>query len=190
MIKIFLISGKAESGKNTVADFIANHYKSLNLDRNVLVRDYAFADEVKEIACRLGWDRRKDSKGRELLQQIGAWGRYYNKDFWAHKVTSSILRDIVFLHKNGTQNLVFCITDVRYPNEISAVEKFFDGDKDIRVYKIRIERNKKNHLTIEQRNDSSETSLDDFKGWDKVFVNDKHLSDLDAEVVDWLKTLD
>ena len=78
MIKIFLISGKAESGKNTVADFIANHYNSLNLDRNVLVRDYAFADEVKEIACRLGWDRRKDSKGRELLQQIGAWGRYYN----------------------------------------------------------------------------------------------------------------
>ena len=86
MIKIFLISGKAESGKNTVADFIANHYKSLNLDRNVLVRDYAFADEVKEIACRLGWDRRKDSKGRELLQQIGAWGRYYNKDFWAHTI--------------------------------------------------------------------------------------------------------
>ena len=190
MIKIFLISGKAESGKNTVADFIANHYNSLNLDRNTLVRDYAFADEVKEIACRLGWDRRKDLKGRELLQQIGAWGRYYNKDFWAHKVTNSILRDIVFLHKNGTQNLVFCITDVRYPNEISAVEKFFDGDKDIRVYKIRIERNKKNHLTIEQRNDSSETSLDDFKGWDKVFVNDKHLSDLDAEVVAWLKTLD
>lgn len=189
MIKIFLISGKAESGKNTVADFIANHYNSLNLDRNVLVRDYAFADEVKEIACRLGWDRRKDLKGRELLQQIGAWGRYYNKDFWAQKVANLIFRDIFYLNRKG-KNLIFCITDVRYPNEVSFIENFFNSYKDVKVYKIRIERDKENHLTIEQKNDSSETSLDDFKGWDKVFVNNKHLSDLGAEVVAWLKTLD
>ena len=173
MIKIFLISGKAESGKNTVADFIANHYTSLNLDGNTLVKDFAFADEVKEIACRLGWDRRKDLKGRELLQQIGAWGRYYNKDFWVQKVANLMLRDIT-----------------SYPNEVSFIEKFFDGYKDVKVYKIRIERDKENHLTVEQRNDSSETSLDSFKGWDKIFVNDKHLSDLDLEVVNWLKTLD
>lgn len=189
MIKIFLISGKAESGKNTVADFIANHYTSLNLEGNTLVKDFAFADEVKEIACRLGWDRRKDLKGRELLQQIGAWGRYYNKDFWVQKVANLMLRDITSLNRK-VKNIIFCITDVRYPNEVSFIEKFFDGYKDVKVYKIRIERDKENHLTVEQRNDSSETSLDSFKGWDKIFVNDKHLSDLDLEVVNWLKTLD
>ena len=189
MIKIFLISGKAESGKNTVADFIANHYNSLNLDRNVLVRDYAFADEVKEIACRLGWDRRKDSKGRELLQQIGAWGRYYNTDFWAQKVNNSILDDIVTL-KDCMQNKIFCITDVRYPNEIERVQEFFDKHEDVKIYKIRIERNTANHLTREQQNDSSEVALDNYNNWDKVFLNNKDLESLNAEVVDWLKTLD
>ena len=95
MIKIFLISGKAESGKNTVADFIANYYMKSYIDKNNFIRGVAFADEVKSIAYSLGWDGVKDLKGRELLQQIGAWGRYYNTDFWAQKVNNSILDDIV-----------------------------------------------------------------------------------------------
>ena len=72
LIKIFLISGKAESGKNTVADFIANYYMKSYIDKNNFIRGVAFADEVKSIAYNLGWDGVKDSKGRELLQQIGA----------------------------------------------------------------------------------------------------------------------
>ena len=88
------------------------------------------------------------------------------------------------------QNKIFCITDVRYPNEIERVQEFFDKYKDVEIHKIRIERNTANHLTKEQQNDSRETALDSYNDWDKVFLNDKDLKNLDAEVVDWLKTLD
>ena len=189
MIKIFLISGKAESGKNTVADFIADYYMKSYIDKNNFIRGVAFADEVKSIAYSLGWDGVKDLKGRELLQQIGAWGRYYNTDFWVQKVNNSILDDIVTL-KDCMQNKIFCITDVRYPNEIERVQEFFDKHEDVKIYKIRIERNTDNHLTREQQNDSSEVALDNYNNWDKVFLNNKDLESLNAEVVDWLKTLD
>ena len=190
MIKIFLISGKAESGKNTVADFIADYYMKIYIDRNNFIRGVAFADAVKSVAYSLGWNGVKDLKGRELLQQLGAWGRYYATDFWVQKVNRLILNDIVTF-KDGVQNKIFCITDVRYPNEIEKVQEFFkDWHKDVKIYKIRIERNTANHLTKEQQNDSSETALDSYNDWDKVFLNDKDLEGLNAEVVDWLKTLD
>lgn len=189
MIKIFLISGKAESGKNTVADFIANYYMKIYIDRNNFIRGVAFADEVKSIARSIGWNGVKDSKGRELLQQIGAWGRYYNSDIWVQKINNLILKDINTF-KDCMQNKIFCITDVRYPNEIERVQEFFDKYKDVEIHKIRIERNTANHLTKRQQNDSSETALDSYNDWDKVFLNDKDLEDLNAEVVDWLKTLD
>lgn len=190
MIKIFLISGKAESGKNTVADFIADYYLKLNTSGNTFIRNVAFADEVKSIAFSLGWDGVKDLKGRELLQQLGAWGRYYATNFWVQKVNRLILKSILTF-ENSVQNKIFCITDVRYPNEIEKVQDFFkDWHKDFKVYKIRIERNTANHLTKEQQNDSSETALDSYNDWDKVFLNDKDLKNLDAEVVAWLKTLD
>lgn len=189
MIKIFLISGKAESGKNTVADFIANYYRKPNTESNTTIRSIAFADEVKSIARSIGWDGVKDFRGRELLQQIGAWGRYYYKDFWVQKVNSQILSDIVTL-KDYVQSQIFCITDTRYPNEIEKVQEFFDKHEDVKIYKIRIERNTANHLTKEQQNDSSEVALDNYNDWDKVFLNNKDLESLNAEVVDWLKTLD
>ena len=190
MIKIFLISGKAESGKNTVADFIANYYMKSYIDKNNFIRGVAFADEVKSIAYSLGWNGVKDSKGRELLQQLGAWGRYYYTNFWVQKVNNLILKDIIAF-KDAVENKIFCITDVRYPNEIEEVQAFFDDwCRDAEVYKIRIERNTANHLTREQQNDSSEVALDNYNNWDKVFLNNKDLESLNAEVVDWLKTLD
>ena len=43
---------------------------------------------------------------------------------------------------------------------------------------------------VEVTNGESQFILDNYNGWDKVFLNNKDLESLNAEVVDWLKTLD
>ena len=65
MKKIILISGKAQNGKDTVADILMEQLegKSIKL---------AYADYLKLI-CRkyFGWNGEKDVKGRSTLQFVG-----------------------------------------------------------------------------------------------------------------------
>lgn len=189
MIKIFLISGKAESGKNTVANFISDYYVSTKTRKNMYITDVAFADGVKWFATKMGWNGIKDEKGRALLQQLGACGRSYDKDIWASNTCFQILKLIKF-HEMHVKDMVFCVTDLRFLNEITVMEDYYKYEKNVKIIKTRVERNLENHLTEEQKNDISETSLDDYKDWDKVFINDKDLEHLNEEVVNWLKTLD
>ena len=53
------ISGKATSGKTTAAQVICEEF---------LAESFAFGDGVKRVALELGWDGKKDARGRKLLQ--------------------------------------------------------------------------------------------------------------------------
>ena len=64
--KLFVLSGCARSGKDTVSKLIEEYYKdkkSINISYGHYIKDY-----VKRIS---GWDGSEDTKPRELLQQIG-----------------------------------------------------------------------------------------------------------------------
>ena len=62
-MKVILISGKAQNGKDTVAGSL--HKALVNDGKRVLVTHYA--DLLKYI-CRnyFGWDGNKDEKGRQI----------------------------------------------------------------------------------------------------------------------------
>ena len=65
---IFLIAGKANSGKDTSAEFIDNYVKLkglkvVNLQLSSYIKMYA-----KKIS---GWNGEEDSKPRSLLQELG-----------------------------------------------------------------------------------------------------------------------
>ena len=78
---IFLISGKAESGKSTLAKYLTTEIANANYASYCI----PFAGAVKKIAKEMGWDGNKDEKGRNLLQFI-------------HNTTNSSNRVVYFFY--------------------------------------------------------------------------------------------
>jgi len=106
---VYLIAGKAQHGKTTLANFMKSELEFHG--RRVL--KLGFADHVKFI-CRqyFGWDGAKDVAGRDLLQKVGTdivRARY--PDFWVESVKNTIqaFRD---------EWDYFIVDDLRFPNEM------------------------------------------------------------------------
>lgn len=115
--------GKKESGKT-----YACNYLGLNI--------LSFAEPVKKIAHQLGWDGKKDNKGRKALQLIGTdIGRMLDPDIWVKRFLESykeynsmllrynlsdqyIIQDYYFDPKNG----LGC-DDCRFNNEAELLKE-------------------------------------------------------------------
>lgn len=148
---ILLVSGKAQSGKDTFASYLPDY------------RKYAFADKLKEYAYKLGWDGIKDDKGRKFLQDLGTACREYNPDIWVKMLCNILSNESKYPHR-------IIITDCRYYNEIDLMQKWglHNGYKSTT---IRIERPAfSNDLSEETRYHSSETALDNY-AFDHVFYD-------------------
>lgn len=156
-MKIILISGKAEAGKTTTAQYlkdIVNYAENGECDAAIV----PYGQYVKDTAKMLfGWDGVKDEAGRQLLQ---TWGtdivRHNDHNFWVDTVQrlAFVCRDMYDY---------FIIDDARFPNEIDSWKnRVFNLPWD-EVITIRVERpGWENSLTEEQRQHPSETSLDDY----------------------------
>ena len=122
------LSGYAQTGKDTVANYLIERYGFTRV---------AFADPIREAIYRLnpkiaiadmrdvplatavdglGWESVKvdSSDARELLQRMGTEvGRHmFGENFWVDQAMQKI---------SQYENVV--ITDVRYPNELEAILK-------------------------------------------------------------------
>lgn len=182
MVYVFLISGKAESGKDTVANLLMkNSNCSVNYNMHI-------ANSVKRIARDdFGWDMQKDAKGRALLQMIGDGGRKYDPDIWINKFVDDL--DGVLSQINGDTLIV--VPDVRYKNEVIKIAEWGErvGDKVV-ILTMRIDRpNHENALTEEQRNNSSEVDLDNWGYWDIHLTNDGTMQDLEVAVLNSMEVL-
>lgn len=155
MTKLILISGKARSGKDTVAEIIKQYVEARG--KSVCILHYA--DYLKSI-CRTiyGWDGKKDERGRSLLQNVGQEFRQIYPHFFVDAV--------IDLYKVLRHTFdVIIVPDTRYPNEIKRWRKAF-----IKPLTIRVERYEENGLTEEQKQHLSEVALDKYP-FDKVFMN-------------------
>lgn len=167
-IKIFLISGKARHGKDTVAEYIRDYYK----DKDVINNSYAYY--MKDYAKRItGWDGSDDNKPREFLQQFGT-----------NLVRNQI--DEYFFNNRMIEDLkvfdyffdVVTISDGRLPSEIDMIRDNFDN-----VFVVRVNRpDFDNGLTEEQKKHRTEVALDDYKNYDYVISNDGTLEELEKKV--------
>jgi hypothetical protein len=171
------ISGKAESGKNSFAEL------ARSVNHNIVSVDFAFADEVKKLAFDLGWDGRKDEKGRAGLILIGEGAReHFDKDIWIKKLLR--VMKVTINHSNcilGFDCMVLFVTDMRFENESEALWKMAK-EVGAEYYSVRIERpGHENRLTKEQRENPSETSLDTY-AFDYVIVNDGTYDDFKVKV--------
>ena len=152
------LSGKARSGKDTVADALVS--------KRTFVR-IGMADQMKTVVALLfGWNsehthgRLKETiddfwgmSPRQVMQRFGtdAMRREFGDDFWVRTMERQLAR-----YAAGTN---FVIPDIRFPNEAEMVKRL--GGQVWRLERL-------DGPVIEASTHPSETALDDYKGFDKI----------------------
>lgn len=176
--KIFIIAGKARHGKDTTAGFIREYYE--NNGKSVINLQYS--SYIKEYAKRISnWDGREETKPRELLQVLGTdvIRRKIDSEFFIKRICGDIEVYSYFFD-------VIVISDSREPLEIDIPKSKFEN-----VFAIKVNRtNFDDGLTPEQRKHYTEVAFDNYDKFDKIFENDKEVSDLKLKVNEYLKDLD
>ena len=171
-MKVIMISGKAQHGKDTTAGFLKS---ALEADGySVLIAHYG--DLVKYV-CKtfFGWDGNKDERGRTLLQYVGTDViRKQDENYWVRFIGKML----TFF--NGTWDYVL-IPDCRFPNEVDYLREMGLDASHIRV----IRKGFVSPLTEEQQAHPSETALDNVTP-DYYIYNDGSLDDLRMKVVQWV----
>lgn len=158
MLKIILISGKAQHGKDTAAQLLK---KAMEADgKKVLITHYA--DLLKYI-CKtfFDWNGEKDEQGRAILQRVGTDViRQQEPNYWVRFIDG-------FLSMFPNEWDYVIIPDTRFPNEIDQFHHSEFDTVSVRVYRPDFE----STLTAEQKNHRSETALD-FYDFDYYIRND------------------
>lgn len=167
------LSGYAGSGKDTVAKILVEDYGYKRIAFADPIRDavYILNPIVKEefrvqgLVDAYGWDVAKNEypEVRRLLQVFGSeLGREkFGNAFWVNQALFGI--------SNADSNIV--ITDVRFPNEASAI-KMYEKAQVWRVTRPGVQP-VNTHV--------SETALDSFS-FDHTIVNDAGLTDLQQTI--------
>lgn len=191
MKTVVLVSGKLQSGKNSFADMCMEYLK----DKTNVSYDY-FAKELKERCkedfsdlisfinklCETfppeirellytqdeNWFENKNELTRILLQLYGTniFRNRVDIDYWAKQVVENVY--------NSNSNIIF-VTDVRFPSEIKAL-KNMEHDYGFNIITIRIERDIDRTKDFNQHD--SETALDNYEYFDKVFLNNGTVDEL------------
>jgi hypothetical protein len=172
--KIFLISGKARSGKGEISNIIENYYK----EKKCITISFAYylKDYVKRIT---NWDGSEKTKPREMLQQLGI--ELIKNQIDDKLLINRILQDIeVFSYFYD----IIIISDARLIDEIECVKEKY---KDSIV--IRVIRNNNNNLTINQKTHITEIGLDNYNNFDYIVSNNNYES-LINQVEDILRSVD
>lgn len=99
------LCGFAGAGKDVVAGLLGEMFGFCRV---------AFADPIREIASRVGWDGVKDDGGRRLLQGLGVGVReVVGEDVWLDVARDSICE----------LSSPVVVSDCRFPNEIGMVRE-------------------------------------------------------------------
>jgi len=173
--QIFLISGKAMSGKDSTANLLKEKING----KSLIIHN---ADYLKYIAKEyMGWNGQKDKQGRALLQNLGTEKVRMGLGkplFWVEKSC-----DVIDILKDDYD--YFLIPDTRFRNEVFLPNARFPSC----VTSIRVERlNFYNGLTEEQQQHLSEIDLDNFD-FDYRVISENGLDNLEIEVDKLIKKL-
>lgn len=170
--KIFILSGKARSGKTETAKIIENYFK----EKKCITISFAYylKDYIKRIT---GWDGSENTKPRELLQNLGIELIKNNID--DKLLINRVLQDVeVFSYFYD----IIIISDARLVDEIEFIKNKYPNS-----ISIRITNNDNNNLTEEQKNHITETGLNNYNRFD-YFVNNDY-ANLEKEIENILRSV-
>ncbi len=162
-MRVFLVAGKARSGKTEVAKILKEYLEEKNL--KVVISEYSkyiklFAKEL------IGWDGVSEPKPRKFLQDFGFYIRHESKD--ANYFIRRMKEDLM-IYKDIVD--VVIISDVRLPSEILELQEYspitIKVDSNLRAY----------DLTKEEASHETEHALDSFDDFD-YFIKDQSLEEM------------
>lgn len=158
-IKVFIISGKARSGKTETAKIIENFYnnkKCITISFAYYLKDY-----IKRIT---NWDGNEDTKPRGLLQNLGI--ELIKNKINDKLLINRVLDDIeVFSYFYD----IIIISDARLIDEIECIkEKYKDS------ICIRLNRNTDNGLKASEKIHLTETGLNNYDKFDYIVENNNY----------------
>ena len=168
-MKIFLIAGKAGSGKKEIAKMIKEYY--IYQKQETVITGYSkylklYAEEI------LDWDRSDASKPRKFLQELGANIRT-SLDM-PNFFTDRMKQDFKIYEEYAD---VCVIDDVRLPDEIETIKNEYDDVTSILV----INQFGNSNLTVEEQVHPTETALENYDKFDYTLIN-SDLTKLKEEV--------
>lgn len=124
---------------------------------------------VRPFCAGLGKGKMVDSyshwTAREIMQEMGAFYRKIDRDFWVKGLRKFLQAETFKGYKD------FIVTDVRYKNEVEFI-------KSRKGFLIRIERGLENRDQIHGTTHESEIDLDEYKDFDMYIDNNGDLNDL------------
>lgn len=130
MTHIIGLAGVARAGKDSLAEVLvtkhgytriafADALRDILYRLNPIVEDYINDDELATVRLAdyvdsQGWEgAKKAPEVRRLMQEIGVAVRAYDPEFWVFNVMDKFAEDT---------NQHYVVTDVRFPNEVNAIE--------------------------------------------------------------------
>jgi hypothetical protein len=190
--KVVLISGKKQHGKNAISDILKKELSAKGCN----VIEMAFADPLKKMAQEIFrltphqiWngaekeklDHRWGMTPREIMQKLGTEvGRNINPNVWVLNLCYRIQE--ANFEKNCPNQTVVLVSDTRFPNEVEIPKKILSEIATIRV-------NRPGMPATPFDSHPSETSLDDYNGWDYLVNNFGTLEDLRKQCLDIIKEI-
>ena len=168
-MRIFLISGKAGSGKNEVANIL-----KADLGSTVIT---SFSKYIKLFALEFtDWDGRDITKPREFLQNLGDALRNINENFLIDRII-----DDFKVYETKFDNVI--ISDVRLPHELEYIKK----NSGYEVITIRVNSSSSaRKLNDKEMKHHTEIDLDNYDKFDYI-IDNKFDNTLKKEVLEILK---
>ncbi len=158
-MKIFLVAGKAGSGKSEVAKLIKEYY--IYKLKNCAITQYSkylklFVTELSN------WDGNPNTKPRKYMQELGDKIRQVDNKYFIN----NMIDDIKVYEKLVD---VLVVSDVRYPDEIEDIKLNYDD-----VYSIYVENQfSRSTLSLEEQAHITETALENYNEFDYILANDE-----------------
>ena len=158
---IYLLSGKARNGKDTIAGFLKKFYEA---DGKKVIYSRA-GKYIRYCAIEMtGWDGSEETKPRDLLQELGTEvirNKLNKKEMFIQRQLDDIEIYSYFYD-------AIIVPDIRLPREIDSVKEKFDNVVTIEVNRINFD----SSLTGNQKKHITETAMDNYKDFDYIVTND------------------
>ena len=168
--KIYLLSGKARNGKDTIAGYLKEFYEK---DGKKVIFSRA-GKYIKFYAMELtDWDGSEDTKPRKLLQELGT-DVIRNK---LNKAEMFIQRQLDDIEIYSYFYDVIIVPDIRLPREIDSVREKFDNVFVIKVNRINFE----SSLNANEKAHVTEVAMDNYDDIDYIVTNDT-LEELEKDI--------
>ena len=176
-MKIILLGGKANSGKDSAASYMAEYYRSRGLDVVNIQIAYYIKMYAKEIAK---WDGDNETKPRQLLQDLGT--ELIRKQIDEYFFIKRIIQDIDIYSRYFD---VITISDGRLPEEFAAIKLAYPETVTVHLTRP----NFTSRLTKDQKAHVTEALVDDIE-YDYDLVNDGTLEDLQLKTIELIRQIE